>query len=110
MPIEIAVDEHPLLDAGWFAATFPKPLSESPPPEWLRALLSLEAEDLLPPEADEGGAISMPDADDPALEAKVSELRAAGEIVINCLATEPDPRCDRELVEEDGEWQVVPLD
>ena len=65
--------------------------------------------DLMPPEAEEPGAISMPDADDPALEAKVSELRATGEIVINCLAADPDPRCDRELVEQDGEWQVVPL-
>ena len=44
VPIEIAVDEHPLLDAGWFAATFPKPLSESPSPDWLRALLSLDAD------------------------------------------------------------------
>ena len=65
--------------------------------------------DLLPPEAQEQGAISMPDADDPALQAKVNELRAAGEIVINCLAAEPDPRCDRELVEEDGEWQLQPI-
>jgi ATP phosphoribosyltransferase regulatory subunit len=66
--------------------------------------------DLMPPEPDEPGAISMPDADDPALEARVNELRATGEIVINCLATDADPRCDRELVEQDGEWQVVPLD
>ena len=65
--------------------------------------------DLLPPGTDEPGAISMPDADDPALEARVGELRAAGEIVINCLATDPDPRCDRELVEKDGDWQVVPI-
>jgi ATP phosphoribosyltransferase regulatory subunit len=65
--------------------------------------------DLLPPEAEEPGAISMPDADDPALEATADALRAAGEIVINCLATEADLRCDRELVEQDGEWQVVPL-
>ena len=66
--------------------------------------------DLLPTEQESHGAISMPDADDPALEAKVNELREAGEIVINCLATDPDPRCDRELVEQDGEWQVQPLD
>ena len=65
--------------------------------------------DLLPPGTEEPGAISMPDADDPALEARVGELRAAGEIVINCLATDPDPRCDRELVEKDGDWQVVPI-
>ena len=65
--------------------------------------------DLMPPEPDEAGAISVPDADDPSLEARVNELRAAGEIVINCLGTTPDPRCDRELVEQVGEWQVVPL-
>jgi ATP phosphoribosyltransferase regulatory subunit len=55
------------------------------------------------------GAISMPDSDDPALAIRSEELRAEGEIVINCLSTEPDPRCDRELVDEDGEWQVRPL-
>ena len=65
--------------------------------------------DLMPPEPDESGAISVPDADDPSLEARVHDLRAAGEIVINCLATNPDPRCDRELVEQDGEWQVLPV-
>ena len=65
--------------------------------------------DLLPADAGEQGAISMPDADDPALETKVNALRDAGEIVINCLATDPDPRCDRQLVDEDGDWQVVPL-
>jgi len=54
-------------------------------------------------------AISMPDADDPALETTVNELRARGEIVINCLSTDPDPRCDRQLVEQDGEWQVQAL-
>jgi len=54
-------------------------------------------------------AISMPDADDPALEAVVSELRSSGEVVINCLSTDPDPRCDRQLVEQDGEWQVQTL-
>ena len=67
-------------------------------------------------------AISMPDADDPALEAKVHELRAAGEIVINCLSSDPDPRCDRQLVwltdepsdepsdEQGGEWVVQPME
>jgi len=44
VPIEIAVDDHPLLDAGWFSATFPKNLSESPSPSWLTELLSLDAE------------------------------------------------------------------
>ena len=67
----------------------------------LKALLAL-----VPPVGDTRGAISMPDSDDPALAAIVNTLRASGEIVINCLSTEPDPRCDRQLSEEDGQWQV----
>jgi len=39
----------------------------------------------------------------------VAELREGGEVVINCLATEPDSRCDRQLVEQDGEWRVQEL-
>jgi len=70
----------------------------------LKALL-----DLLPAEPPAAGAISMPDADDPALERRVRELRAAGEIVINCLGTAPDPRCDRELAEQGTDWVVQPL-
>ena len=71
----------------------------------LKALLAL-----LPDEEDERGAISMPYSDDPALAAIVTELRQAGEIVINCLATHPDPRCDRQLVEDEGEWRVQMLE
>lgn len=70
----------------------------------LKALMAL-----LPTEASTNNAISMPDIDDPALQARVDELRAAGEIVINCLSTEPDSRCDRHLVEHEGEWLVQPL-
>ena len=71
----------------------------------LKALL-----DLLPATAATVvGAISMPGADDPALEAAVDALRGAGEIVINCMNSEPDPRCDRQLLEIDGEWLVHPL-
>ncbi len=46
---------------------------------------------------------------DPALMARVNELRAAGEIVINTLSAGPDPRCDRQLVDVGGEWQVQAL-
>ncbi|MEH6634868.1 MAG: ATP phosphoribosyltransferase regulatory subunit [Halioglobus sp.] len=67
----------------------------------LKALMTL-----LPATPPNAGAISMPDADDPALEAQVNALRLAGEVVINCLSSDPDPRCDRQLVEQDGEWQV----
>jgi ATP phosphoribosyltransferase regulatory subunit len=54
-------------------------------------------------------AISVPNADDPALNLRVRELRAEGEVVINCLSGSPDPQCDRHLVESDGHWQVQPL-
>ena len=65
---------------------------------------------LLPGAAGEtAGAISMPDADDPALEAEVARLRAVGEVVINSLSSDPDPRCDRELVEQDGSWVLRAL-
>jgi ATP phosphoribosyltransferase regulatory subunit len=71
----------------------------------LKALIAL-----LPADPPAQGAISMPDSDDPALVSKAERLRAQGEIVINCLATDPDPRCNRVLVELDGEWVVQPLE
>ncbi|MBL4687596.1 MAG: hypothetical protein JKY37_23575, partial [Nannocystaceae bacterium] len=40
---EIIVEDHPLLDAGWFAAEFPEPLGSSATPSWLVALLSADA-------------------------------------------------------------------
>ncbi|TGD73099.1 ATP phosphoribosyltransferase regulatory subunit [Mangrovimicrobium sediminis] len=70
----------------------------------LKAMLSL-----LPAGAPAAGAISMPDSDDPALVTEVARLRGAGEIVINCLSSDPDSRCDRELVEEDGQWVLRSL-
>jgi len=70
----------------------------------LKALITL-----LPATGAGQGAISMPDADDPALAAKVNELRAAGEIVINALGAEANPRCDQELVLEAGQWHVQAL-
>ncbi|MEH6570451.1 MAG: ATP phosphoribosyltransferase regulatory subunit [Halioglobus sp.] len=54
-------------------------------------------------------AIAMPNSDDPALHSKAKELRAAGEVVISCLSTEVDPRCNRQLVQEQGEWVLKPL-
>ena len=71
----------------------------------LKALLAL-----VPRDEEPRGAISMPDSDDPALAAAVSKLREAGGIVINCLSTEPDPRCDRQLLEHDGEWRVQAIE
>ena len=70
----------------------------------LKALVAL-----LPAPSAGGGAISMPDVDDPMLDQQVRELRMAGEIVINCLSGVPDSRCDRELVEQDDLWLVKPL-
>ena len=70
----------------------------------LKALVAL-----VPAVASASGAISMPDADDPALDQQVRQLRAAGEVVINCLSGAPDPRCDRQLVEQGEEWLVQPL-
>ncbi len=70
----------------------------------LKALLAL-----VPREGESRGAISMPDSDAPALAAAVTELRELGEIVINCLSTDPDPRCDRQLLEQGGQWRVQSL-
>jgi len=65
---------------------------------------------ILPQEPPARGAISMPDSDDPALAAVVADLRAAGEIVINALSNTPDPRCDRQLLEQDGEWRLQAIE
>jgi ATP phosphoribosyltransferase regulatory subunit len=70
----------------------------------LKSLMALMPEARVP-----SRAISVPDADDPALDAQVRELRAAGEIVINCLSGSSDPRCDRRLVEVNGQWQLQTL-
>lgn len=67
----------------------------------LKALLALLSLD-----SPQQPAISMPDSDDAALLALVAELRAAGEIVINCLSAAPAACCDRELREVGGQWAV----
>lgn len=67
----------------------------------LKALMAL-----MPAPAQAPGAISVPDADDPALQALVEELRTAGEVVINCLSGAPDSRCDRQVVASGGAWRV----
>lgn len=68
----------------------------------LKALMNL----LNPPQVAVNGAISAPNATDEKLAATVEALRAAGEIVVYQLAAAPDSRCDRQLVERDGDWQV----
>ena len=52
------------------------------------------------------GAIAAPAEDDAALQLRIAELRAAGEMVILTLADNADQRCSRELVLVDGEWQI----
>ena len=65
---------------------------------------------MLPTTSASQHAISMPNnADDPALNLRVRELRAEGEVVISCLSGSPDSQCDRHLVECNGHWQVKPL-
>ncbi|MEH6589986.1 MAG: ATP phosphoribosyltransferase regulatory subunit [Halioglobus sp.] len=70
----------------------------------LKALMGL-----LPLQQAAKGVINMPNDADPALLAYVNTLRAEGEIVINCLSAEADSRCDRQLVNEQGDWVVKPL-
>ncbi len=71
----------------------------------LKALMAL-----LPVADPDRGAISLPPSEDPALLARVDQLRAAGEIVIHSLAGKHDPRCNRQLVEQQGEWLLQPLE
>ncbi len=56
------------------------------------------------------GCIRAPRTSDPALDAAMASLRAAGEVVIQELPgheNEPDEgRCVRELVKQKGKWQV----
>jgi len=42
--VELTVDEHPLLLPAAFVTEFPEAFGETPSPDWLTALLSLEAE------------------------------------------------------------------
>ncbi|MFT4824959.1 MAG: ATP phosphoribosyltransferase regulatory subunit [Halioglobus sp.] len=71
----------------------------------LKALMGL-----LPEQELTADAISLPADADPELLLKSKALRANGEIVINSLSTEVDPRCNRQLVKEHGEWVVKPLE
>lgn len=53
-------------------------------------------------------AIAAPDVEDAALQAAVSLLRAAGEVVIVALDGAIDSRCSREMQKIDGQWQPHP--
>ena len=67
----------------------------------LKALLQV-----FPAPAAEVTAIAAPGDADPALWQRVAQLRAGGEVVITSLSGECDPRCDRQLVCTDGNWEV----
>jgi ATP phosphoribosyltransferase regulatory subunit len=69
----------------------------------LKALLELLSGSLAD---DAPGAISAPGESDPALRQAIAALRAQGEVVISSLSGELDPRCNRQLVQRDGEWTV----
>ena len=63
----------------------------------------------LVPDVPESGAISLPGVDNEVLLLHAQELREAGEVVIQSFSGEVDPRCDRELVEVEGQWLIRPL-
>jgi len=48
--IDLAIDDHPLLDLGWFVTEYPEPIAELPSPQWLTALLASEADAPLSPD------------------------------------------------------------
>ncbi len=70
----------------------------------LKALIRLVS---LPSPA--ASAISAPVLADDSLAAEIERLRASGQTVIYCLSGVADARCDRQLVERDGRWEVVAL-
>lgn len=57
--------------------------------------------------------VCAPHSDDAALRDKITQLRAAGEVVVVDLigdaALRPELQCDRELVLRNGAWQVIAL-
>lgn len=63
-----------------------------------------------------GNAIFAPDSanNDPALKRRIADLRAEGQVVIQCLAGQQADAatmgCTRQLQREQGEWQIVDLE
>uniref|UniRef100_UPI0025FBF724 ATP phosphoribosyltransferase regulatory subunit n=1 Tax=Pseudomonas sp. UBA4194 TaxID=1947317 RepID=UPI0025FBF724 len=76
----------------------------------LKSLVSLgRAEIELP-----SGGIWMPDSTDAALWQKVCQLRGEGQRVVQALpgqaiAAAAEADCDRQLIQQNGQWQVLPL-
>jgi len=73
---------------------------------------SLELRELasLAPVDERAAAVRAPWSDDPALAERVAQLRADGEIVLRTLPGHENEQlefaCDRELVQENGVWQL----
>ncbi len=65
--------------------------------------------ELMPGELPADNGIAAPAQGDAAFWRAVSELRAAGEIVIHQLSGDADARCSRQLVLRDGQWKVEDL-
>ncbi|MBI6953459.1 ATP phosphoribosyltransferase regulatory subunit [Pseudomonas sp. TE6288] len=60
------------------------------------------------------GGIWMPDSSDAALWQMVCQLRNEGQRVVQALPGQPlsaalEADCDRQLIQQDGRWQVLPL-
>ncbi|AIN60494.1 MULTISPECIES: ATP phosphoribosyltransferase regulatory subunit [Pseudomonas] len=76
----------------------------------LKTLVTLgRAEVVLP-----AGGIWMPDSSDAALWQMVCQLRNEGQRVVQALPGQPlsaalEADCDRQLIQQDGRWQVLPL-
>lgn len=71
----------------------------------LKALIGLAA-----PAVHPGRAIAAPAGGDAAMWAAIDALRAGGEQVLVTLdGSVPATTCDRELVQVDGRWQVMPV-
>ena len=71
----------------------------------LKALLPLLTD---APSTAQANAICAPVQTDDKLWQAVAQLRATGETVITSLSGEVDPRCDRQLVSRDGDWEIEP--
>lgn len=76
----------------------------------LKTLVTLgRAEVVLP-----SGGIWMPDSSDTALWQQVCQLRSEGQRVVQALPGQPlsaarEADCDRQLIQQNGLWQVLPL-
>ncbi len=76
----------------------------------LKTLVTLGRAEVVMP----SGGIWMPDSGDSALWQQVCQLRSEGQRVVQALPGQPlsaarEADCDRQLIQQDGRWQVLPL-